>query len=153
MRLMLVDDDRGCLEGLASAMEPSGHRLELFMSPGQAVDHYSGGDYDVVITDIKMPELDGIQLLKKIKTLDDDARVIVMTGYADLETAVAALNNGAYAFLYKPVNIAELLETIEKISAEIENRERMEKERDDETIEYTKLKKFYADLLQLLKIK
>lgn len=61
---------------------------------------------------MRMPRMTGIQVLRVIRQIDPEARVIIMTGYGDAETAIAAVNNGAYAFFGKPVDIAELIEVL-----------------------------------------
>ncbi|GAB6181424.1 hypothetical protein JCM14036_27430 [Desulfotomaculum defluvii] len=153
MKFMLIDDDRDCLDGLVSALEPTGHELNVFTVPEEAVKAYLGNSYDVVITDMKMPGMTGIEVLKAIRKLDQNAKVILITGYGDVETAIAAVNNGAYAFFGKPVVIEELLETIEKISDEAEIRKQTKEEQERMAKEYSKLKRAYEELQELLREK
>lgn len=125
MNIMLIDDDKDCILSLAGAVEPTGHSCEMFTKPERAVELYDGKRYDVVITDMRMPGMNGIEVLKAIRGHNHKARVIIITGYSDVEAVISAMNFGAYAFLGKPVNIGELIETIEKIGAEVEQREEM----------------------------
>lgn len=153
MKFMLIDDDRDCLDGLVSALEPTGHELNVFTVPEEAVQAYLVNAYDVVITDMKMPGMTGIEVLKTIRQLDQDAKVIILTGYGDAETAIAAVNNGAYAFFGKPVVIEELLDTIEKISDEAEVRKQTKEEQERMAQEFSKLKRAYEELQALLREK
>lgn len=153
LKFMLIDDDHDCLDGLVSALEPTGHELNVFTVPEEAVQAYRGNDYDVVITDMKMPGMTGIEVLKAIRQLDQEARVIILTGYGDAETAIAAVNNGAYAFFGKPLVIEELLATIEKISDEAEVRKQTKEQQEQMAQEFSKLKKAYKELQALLREK
>ncbi|MCL6561233.1 MAG: response regulator, partial [Firmicutes bacterium] len=94
---------------------------DKFTVPEEAVEAYYQNPYDVVITDMKMPGLNGIQVLKMVRSVNREAKVIIITAYGNMETAVAAVKNGAYAFFGKPVDFAELMATLEKIEKEIKN--------------------------------
>ena len=150
MRIMMIDDERDCMESLAAALEPAGHQSDLFTSPAEAVTSYVPGKYDVVITDMRMPRMTGIQVLRVIRQLDSQARVIIMTGYGDVETAIAAVNNGAYAFFSKPVDIGELLEVLDKVGKEAEQKRLTQAEQAKMAEEYQRLKKAYDDMIQLI---
>jgi YesN/AraC family two-component response regulator len=76
------------------------------------------GGYDVVLTDIKMPELNGLEVLEEIRSQKPATRVIIMTGYADLENAIAAVNSGAYAFFRKPLEMDKMKECLQRIERE-----------------------------------
>ena len=136
---------------MQTAIEPAGYHCELFTVPEQAVAAYNPQKYDVIITDMKMPGLTGIQVLKIIKAHNPEAKVIIITGYGDVDTAIAAVNNGAYAFFGKPVNIAELIETLEKINEKTQEKWQEQAEIDQMKQEYTKLKQAYEELQVLLK--
>lgn len=112
---------------------------------------YNPQKYDVIITDMKMPGLTGIQVLKITKAHNPEAKVIIITGYGDVDTAIAAVNNGAYAFFGKPVNIAELMETLEKINEKTQEKWQEQVEIHQMKQEYTKLKQAYEELQALLK--
>ena len=115
MRLMLIDDDRESLESLAECLELEGYEVAQFRDPLAALEDYSPGTYDAIITDINMPRINGIQVLRRVKELDPDAFVIMLTGYADVENSISALNYGAYTFLRKPLKLQELLSTLGKV--------------------------------------
>ena len=150
MKILIIDDEKDCMESLAAALEPAGYQTELFTSPVDAVTSYSQGNFDVVITDMRMPRMTGIQVLRLIRQIDPEARVIIMTGYGDAETAIAAVNNGAYAFFGKPVDIAELIEVLERVGKEKETIKLSRAEQERMAQEYQRLKKSYDEMIQLL---
>lgn len=150
MKIMIIDDELDCMESLATALEPAGHRVDLFSSPIEAVSVYSKGSYDIVITDMRMPHMTGLQVLRILHQVDSSARVIIMTGYGDAETAIAAVNENAYAFFPKPVNIAELFDVLEKVGKEKEKQLFTMEEHARMLIEYQKLKNAYDDILRLM---
>jgi len=150
MRIMMIDDEQDCMDSLQAALEPAGHSADLFTSPADAVTNYSAAKYDVVITDMRMPRMTGIQVLRVIRQIDPEARVIIMTGYGDVETAIAAVNNGAYAFFAKPVDIEELLSVLDRVGKETEQKKLSLEEQGRLTEEYHRLKKAYEDMIQLL---
>lgn len=151
MKIMMIDDERDCMESLVAALEPAGYLTKMFASPAEAIADYARGPFDVVITDMRMPRMNGIQVLRVLRKMDPDARVIIMTGYGDAETAIAAVNNGAYAFFAKPVDLGELMEVLERVGKEKEQIELSQEEQKQLAQEYQRLKKAYEDMLQLLR--
>ncbi|MEW6173819.1 MAG: response regulator [Bacillota bacterium] len=123
MNILLVDDEAGVLESLHSALEPAGYDCNMFTMPEKALEAYRKRKYDVVITDVMMREMNGIEVLKRIRTLNPEARVIILTAYVDAETAIAAVNCGAYAFFDKPVEFNRLMSILEKIQCESKEKE------------------------------
>ncbi len=120
MNIMLVDDDRDCLQGLTEVLAPTGFACVAFDDPEKAVQAYRQKPYDLVISDMKMPKMNGIQVLKAVRACNDKARVIIVSGYSEMEMLMEALNQRAYAFFTKPVNVGKLLDTIENVALEIE---------------------------------
>lgn len=151
MNILLVDDDADCLDGLVTVLEPAGHQCEIFTIPEKALEAYQQKQYDVIITDMKMPGLSGIEVLKKARSINSEAKVIIATGYGDVETAIAALNNGAYAFFGKPIDLNDLMDTLEKVEFEQRGQKRERIEHARLAMEYARLKQAYEDLLKLLK--
>ncbi|MEW6536942.1 MAG: response regulator, partial [Candidatus Auribacterota bacterium] len=111
---------------------------------------YRKRKYDVVITDVMMREMNGIEVLKRIRTLNPEARVIILTAYGDAETAIAAVNCGAYAFFDKPVEFNRLMSILEKIQCENEERENARDEHLRLIMEYERLKKAHEALQAFL---
>lgn len=150
MKIFLIDDEEDCLVSLESAIEPAGYEVVSFPNPVDAVATFKEFPADIVITDMKMPLMTGIQVLQEIRKAKADARVIIITGYGDVDTAIAALNNGAYAFFGKPLDIGELLDTLEKINHEITLENQSTVQVQQLKNEYEKLKAAYAELNRML---
>ena len=102
--ILVVDDDRVLLDLLRKVLEKFGFEVALVASGKDAIDQVRKFVPDVILLDIKMPGMDGITLLKKIKAHDPDVEVIIMTGFASLDSAVEALRYGAFDYIQKPFN-------------------------------------------------
>jgi len=122
MKIMLIDDDLASLLLLAAFIRRLGHSCETFSLPAKAVQAYVEANketpYDLVITDLKMPVMDGMQVLQEILSCHPGAKVVINTGFNDLEAAYLARQKGATAYLHKPLNPAAIIEVIEGIEGE-----------------------------------
>ena len=107
-RIILIDDEKRMCDSLSSLLTGDGYTVEAFQSSVEAAEAIKKGNLDLVITDIKMPKLDGIEILKIVKDVDREVPVILMTGFASLETALEAIARGAYDYLLKPVEFTDL---------------------------------------------
>jgi len=115
-RVLVVDDELGIREGCRRILESEGFvvaaagdgeaGLELFR---QGVQAHPGGGFAVALVDLKMPKIGGIQLIKRLRELDEDVVIFVITAYAAIETAVEATRHGAYGYIPKPFTPDELL--------------------------------------------
>jgi DNA-binding NtrC family response regulator len=150
LRILLIDNDAVALKSLESALEPSGYRCDGFTTPEDAVKAYALKRYDITITDIDMPGLNGIEVLKTIRSLNKEAKVIVVTANRDVETVIAALNAGACAFFTKPVDFSSLMGTLESICAVIEESKNDRDECHRLALEYERLRKAYKALRTFL---
>ena len=108
-RVLLVDDERGMCRMLDAVMTDHGFSVTSHTDPLKAVVEFEAGDFDVVITDVKMPGLDGLQVLEQIRAQDATIPVIMISGHATVEMSVEALRRGAYDMLVKPFEPEELL--------------------------------------------
>ncbi len=115
MNILLIDDDPGCLKSLASVLEMAKHVCQAFTVPAEALEAYRQKAFDVVITDLQMPVMNGIQVLQQIRSLNPDAKVIILTAYCDENAADAAMNNLAYSVLEKPLQLEEIITVLEEI--------------------------------------
>jgi len=106
--LLVVDDEKNIREGLGKALELDGYQIALAKNGLEAINAVHKGDIDLVITDLKMPELSGQELLRKVSSAYPTIPVIILTGYGTIENAVQAMRDGAYDFLTKPVNLDRL---------------------------------------------
>ncbi len=152
MNILIIDDDPGCLDSLSSSLQLYSHNCEAHTNAVKAIDIYRNNysKYDLIITDMKMPIMNGIAVLQKALEINRDAKVIIITAYGDVETAISAVNNHAYAFFGKPVNFRELLETIERIESENIDKKLTLEEHKKVSEEYARLKKAYEELQSLL---
>ncbi|MDD3268280.1 MAG: response regulator [Syntrophomonadaceae bacterium] len=151
MKILLVDDDADCLASLDAMFEPTGHLCTSFTVPEEAVEVCRQQHYDLVITDMKMPGMDGLEVLKKIRAFNPETKVIIITAYGDVNTAMAAVNNQAYAFFGKPLQVDDLMRTVEKIEKENLQLEKARSDHANLIMEYSRLKLAYQDLLALVK--
>ncbi len=95
-------------ESLSELLTKDGYNVAAFQQAHDAVDVIRGSKVDLVVTDIKMQDISGLDILKIVKEVDEDIPVILMTGYASLDSAVEAISNGAYDYLLKPVEYTHL---------------------------------------------
>lgn len=115
MHILVADDDRVALESISAFLARRDHRLTTAETGPEACRCVEEDPPDLVITDIQMPGMDGIALLKAIRERHPDLPVILMTGHETVETAVAALRNRAYDYFRKPVELRDLLVCIDRI--------------------------------------
>ena len=107
-RILVADDSELIREVLKSFLETLNYQVDMASDGQTALDKYTANRYDLIISDLQMPRLEGLSLLKRIKSLEPDAQVIILTGHATLETAVEALRLGAYDYLLKPIEGMEI---------------------------------------------
>lgn len=126
-RILVVDDDLFLLAAIEQTLTLHNFCVDTFDTPLQSLDAVKVTDYAAVLTDVKMPLMDGLELLERIKNIDPELPVIVITGHGDVTMAVTAMQKGAYDFLQKPVDedmlIASLGRAVEKRQLVLENRE------------------------------
>jgi DNA-binding NtrC family response regulator len=150
MKVLVVDDDGNTLNETVSALDLSGYEVSGLSHAVEAFELYKSGKFDVVITDYHMPEMTGLDLLKKIKEFNQDSFIIIITGYAELETAVEAVNNHAYAFFVKPVNLSELIRVLKSIEEKINKGNAKTDDINALVTENIKLKNEYNKLLNMV---
>ncbi len=107
--ILIVDDDRQVREVLHQIFMSAGYNCLLANDGREGVEVFRAGRPPLIVTDLKMPVMTGIELLQQVRALDGDVAVIVLTGAADVKTAIESLKLGAYDFIMKPVNVDELL--------------------------------------------
>ncbi|HHL39474.1 MAG TPA: sigma-54-dependent Fis family transcriptional regulator [Deltaproteobacteria bacterium] len=108
-RVLITEDDASLQELLAEAVRNWGYEVAVAGDGEAALAELKRESYDIVVTDLMMPGMDGLQLLHKIKGLDREIMVIIITGYATLDTAVKAIEAGAYDYMAKPFRLDELM--------------------------------------------
>ena len=126
-QILIVDDEKVQREMLAGFLNKQGYRTVAAEDGAGALERYSSGSFDLVLTDFRMPGMDGFALLKEMKRRNPEAVVVIMTAYGTVNTAVAAMKEGAYDYLTKPIDLDELLLRIQRVEREAllkrENRE------------------------------
>ena len=113
-RILIVDDELVVRDSLGKWFSSEGYQARPVASGREALEAIQEGDWEIALIDIKMPGMDGMELQGRLKEADPDLTVIVMTGYASVETAVQALKRGAYDYITKPVDPDELSHLVEK---------------------------------------
>ncbi len=108
VRLLIVDDEEIMREFLREVLKDEGYAIDLAASGKEALKRMAASEYDIILTDIVMPELDGLGVVAATKDLSYNPSVIVMTGYASMETAVESMKLGAADYITKPFNIDQI---------------------------------------------
>ena len=124
--LLVADDDPGLRESLERALSREGYRVILASDGQAALERLQAGGIDLIVTDLKMPGLTGLELLRAAKAIAPDIDVILLTAFGTVEEAVKAMKDGAYDFLTKPFRREQLLKLIDKA---LERRDLIEKNR------------------------
>ena len=112
--ILIVDDKSSMRKVLRQTLEGDPHQILEAEDGEKALDIVKTKHVDVIITDIKMPKVDGMTLLRMIKELDSEIVVIIMTAYGTIETAVEAMKLGAYDYITKPFSTEQVKLTVEK---------------------------------------
>jgi DNA-binding NtrC family response regulator len=112
-RILIVDDEERFRKTMCKLLTAEGYESSTAANGQEALDHLEKGSYDIIILDIRMPEMNGVQVLSEIKKIDAALEIIIMTGYASVDTAKEIMTLGAYDYLLKPYDINELLEKID----------------------------------------
>ena len=112
-KILIVDDEIEFTEVLAARMESRGMAVDTAAGGHEALEKAKKKSYDVIILDLSMPEMDGMETLKHLLSENPDLQVIVLTGYASIEKGVEAIKLGAMEFLKKPAEFQELVEQIQ----------------------------------------
>ncbi len=141
VRVLVVDDEASARTGLEKLLKQDGHTVETAEDGGSALQRAGEWPPDVVVTDLKMPRMDGIELLKKLRELDPNLPVIVATAFGDVTTAVDAMRAGAEDFVTKPIDFGALSVALERalerreLRVEAENLRRQLRERDGDGLQ------------------
>lgn len=118
IRVLVVDDDADMREWVKEELESEGFSVETAAGGRAGVARVKEGGVDVVVSDVKMPDLDGLDLLREIREVEPSPFVIIVTGFGSIDTAIRAVKLGAYDYITKPFKIDQLLLSIDKALAE-----------------------------------
>ena len=146
-KILLVDDDTTFCLMLKTWLTKRGFEVENAFSCREALAKLKGTKYDVVLTDLRLPDEDGIYLLKNIKASTPEVQVILMTGYADIQTAVLAMKLGAFDYVAKPVIPDEILKKIQDTLEQTAVPEQKKRTKKPQSVPYIKGTSLEADKL------
>ncbi len=114
LRILIIDDDAALASTIAESLERRGHDCLVCTSGRLGLEQLERDRFDLVLTDLKMAEIDGLEIVRRCKALQTDAEVVVITGFGDVKTAVEAMKLGAIHYLQKPVDLAELRAVVDQ---------------------------------------
>ncbi len=114
--VLIVDDEKAIRDSIQIVLNDEGFKTETSSDGKDALSKIKTNNYDVVITDIKMPNMDGMELLKHATKISPDTFFIIMTAYASVKTAISAIREGAYDYLMKPIEFDDLLLRLKRLS-------------------------------------
>jgi two-component system response regulator HydG len=113
-RILIVEDDRPQADAVAEALQRVGHNCVVVTEPGRALQVMQTDGFDLVVTDLVMHQVDGMEILRAAKQNDPSTEVIMVTGHGTIETAVEAMRAGASDYITKPLNLSELRDRVAK---------------------------------------
>jgi len=156
LQIMVVEDSKPLREMLVHVLKDDGNVVESARDGKEAMEKYYSGAYDLIITDLNMPEMTGIELIKRIREMDELVEFIIITAYASLETAIEAIKAGAYDYIIKPFKLEELKVAVrnvgDKISLKKKNKVLMEKLRgfyeEIDRYKYTKVTSYTEKIIK-----
>jgi DNA-binding NtrC family response regulator len=114
-RILIVDDEASIRGGLVDVLTEEGYDVTGAGNGADAIAAIAQGNYDVVVTDLRMPGIDGLEVLRRVRELSPQTLVLLITAYASVETAVEALRNGAHDYILKPLIVEDVLSKIHRL--------------------------------------
>lgn len=112
--ILLVDDDDSFSKALGRIINELGHSSVRAVDGQDGLEKFHDGNFDLIIADLMMPRMNGVEFIREVMKADKSAVVMVMTGYADLQSAVETLSLGAYDYIEKPVSIEKFKAALER---------------------------------------
>ena len=122
MKILVVDDEEGARDLFNTILTDEGYDVSLANGGEEALDLFKSNPFNLVITDIKMPVMDGLQLLQEIRKMGSKTDVIMVTAYGEVESYLTAMSLGAAEYINKPVRIKELKRIVHKVLTEQKTR-------------------------------
>jgi two-component system response regulator PilR (NtrC family) len=114
-RVLVVDDEDALRTVLSSELEGEGYKVAAAADGAEAISILKNQTFDLILLDIKMPNVDGFEVLKFVKETHPETKVIMLTGFADLKNAIESKKLGAEDFVSKPYDLVDLLTTVERV--------------------------------------
>ena len=119
LRILVLDDEPIVCKRLQPALEKLGFDVDTFTQSVEAMHQVQQSAYDIVITDLKMKEIDGMRFLEEVKKQRPQTEVIVITGFATMETAKQSFQKGVFDFIAKPFKLSEIQDVVTRAAAKI----------------------------------
>jgi DNA-binding NtrC family response regulator len=113
-RILIVDDDENIIKTLATILNDQDYSVDTATTGSEAISKTQKNQYDLMLIDIRLPDMEGVDLLNKINDTEPKIRKIIMTGFPTLQNAVTAVNKGADAYIIKPFNVEKMLGVIKE---------------------------------------
>jgi DNA-binding NtrC family response regulator len=113
-RILIVDDDEGIRTVLATVLEENGYTVDTAECGKEAIEKTQTNLYNLALIDIRLPDMEGTQVLAKMKDTTPKIRKIIITGFPSMQNSVEALNKGAHAYIMKPFDMDKVLKTVEE---------------------------------------
>ena len=113
-RILIADDEDSLSWVLEKGFRSAGYQVTAVKDGTAALREVEAGPFDLILLDIRMPGIDGLSLLKQVRDKRPDAQVVIMTAHGTMETAVAAMQDGAYDYLAKPFDLDELIAVVRR---------------------------------------
>ena len=111
-RILVIDDERSIRNTLKDILEYEKYVVDVAEDGVKGLEKVKAGEYDIILCDIKMPVMDGIEVLEKLDEMGADMPLVMISGHGNIDTAVEAIKKGAYDFIEKPLDLNRLLITI-----------------------------------------
>ena len=143
-KILVVDDDENIRNTMRTILEDEGYVVDSAATGSEAVQKTQKSAYNIALLDIRLPDMEGVELLKLIKDTVPRTRKIMVTGYPSMQNAIAALNKNADAYLIKPIDIENLLNTVKEQLQLQENEKEFSEQKVAEFIE-TRVKELSID--------
>jgi two-component system response regulator AtoC len=134
-RILIIDDDENIRKVLAAILEDEGYSVELVDTAKKAIEKTRRNYYNLALIDVRLPDMEGIELLTKMTDTTPRMRKIIITGYPTLQNAVEAVNKGANAYVMKPFDMEKVLKEIKEQLKKQEEEKRYSQEKVTEFIE------------------
>jgi DNA-binding NtrC family response regulator len=134
-RILVVDDDETIRTTMKAILQDEGYTVDLAATGKEAIQKTQEKSYNVALLDIRLPDMEGVELLKLLKDGVPRTRKIMVTGYPSMQNAISALNKNADAYLLKPVDVEKLLNTVKQQLVDQENERKFSEEKVAEFIE------------------
>jgi len=116
-RILVVDDEEHFVTAISRRLAARGFTVDVAHSGSEAVDHFHARTFDVVILDLAMPGMDGLETLEQLLKIDPLAQVVLLTGHGSISAATSAMKGGAAEFIEKPADFDELMDTLRRCVA------------------------------------